>query len=45
MREGQGIFYYNNGDIEIGNYFQDQRIGIHINCSFKNGIIQTCFFQ
>ena len=28
-RQGDGIYYYNNGDCEIGKYFNDKKIGRH----------------
>ena len=43
MRNGQGIFYYNNGDREMGNYFQDQRIGQHVSLRF-NGMVTFQFY-
>ena len=29
VREGKGIYYYNNGDREIGDYLNDKKIGKH----------------
>ena len=29
-REGKGIFYYNNGNREMGDYLKDKRIGKHV---------------
>ena len=29
-KEGKGIYYYNNGDREMGNYLNDKRIGKHV---------------
>ena len=29
-REGKGIFYYNNGDREMGDYLNDKSIGKHV---------------
>ena len=41
-KEGQGIFYYNNGDREMGDYLKGNKIGKHVmmladgNISSKN---------
>ena len=39
-REGKGIYYYNNGDREMGDYSNDKRIGKHVTLT-KNGEVKT----
>ena len=40
MPEGNGIFYYNNGDREMGDYHNDNRIGKHVRLT-RNGKVKT----
>ena len=28
--EGKGIFYYNNGDREMGDYYNNKKMGKHV---------------
>ena len=39
--EGKGIYYYNNGDRMMGDYFDDNQIGKHVMLT-KNRAIKTC---
>ena len=43
MRDGEGIFYYNNGDREMGNYIFDQRWRQHVSLSV-NGFVTFRFY-
>ena len=43
MREGQGIFYYNNGDREMGDYYNDEEIGKHVMLTSPFLVSITCF--
>ena len=38
VREGKGIYYYNNGDREMGNYLNDKRVGKHITLHFNGKV-------
>ena len=38
--EGKGIYYYNNGDREMGNYLQGKKIGKHVTLK-ANGDFET----
>ena len=35
-KEGKGIYYYNNGDRQMGDYYNDNPIGKHVTLT-KNG--------
>ena len=39
MREGKGVYYYNNGDREMGDYYKGSRIGKHAMIT-KNGEVK-----
>ena len=36
--EGNGTYSYNNGDMEIGEYLSDKRIGVHTKINKKGGM-------
>ena len=36
LKEGKGIYYYNDGDREMGDYYNDEPIGKHALLT-KNG--------
>ena len=38
--EGKGIYYYNNGDREMGDYLNDDKIGIHAKLNINGVVIQ-----
>ena len=38
--EGNGIYYYNNGDREIGDYLDGKEIGKHVKLT-KNGEVEV----
>ena len=38
--EGKGIYYYNNGDREMGDYSNGKQIGKHVTLT-KNGKVKT----
>ena len=41
--EGKGIIYYNNGDREMGDYWNDKLIGIQVMLT-KNGEVKTKYY-
>ena len=41
--EGEGIFYYNNGDREMGDYLNNMKIGKHVKLH-KNGEVTSKLF-
>ena len=34
------MFYYNNGDREMGDYFDDKRVGIHAKLNINGKVTQ-----
>ena len=40
MKNGKGIFYSNEGDMEIGDYFKDNKVGKYI-IIYANGNISS----
>ena len=40
-KEGKGIYYFNNGDREMGDYLNDNKIGKHVKLLY-NGIVESC---
>ena len=42
-KKEKGIFYYNNGDREMGDYLNNNRIGMHVILS-TNGEIASNFY-
>jgi len=37
-KKGKGIYYYYNGDREMGDYLNDKEIGIHVKLDIKGKI-------
>jgi hypothetical protein len=44
LREGKGVYYYNNGDREIGDYLKDKKIGKHV-ILHKNGKVSEKIYK
>ena len=42
--EGKGIYYYNNGDREMGNYLNDCKVGKHVTLR-NNGNIDAQIYN
>ena len=40
LKEGKGIFYYNNGIRKMGDYLKDKPVGKHV-ALFPNGEVKT----
>ena len=38
--EGKGVFYYNNGDREMGDYLNGKQVGIHVKLNFNGKVTQ-----
>ena len=37
-REGKRIYYYNNGDMGMGDYFNDHKIDIHVKLNINGEV-------
>ena len=42
--EGKGIFYYNNGNREMGDYLNDKRKGKHVTLTINGQIITKNYY-
>ena len=43
-KEGKGIFYYNDGDREMGDYLNGKEIGKHVTLTI-NGEVKTRIYN
>ena len=43
MRDGKGIFYFSNGDREMGDYLNDKKVGKHL-IQYSNGTFKEIVY-
>ena len=41
--EGKGIFYFNNGDRQMGDFLNDKRIGKHVTLTTNREVIVNIY--